>query len=750
MALTILNRPEKTLDNGYLSRWNASRTPLQYKFSSNLFPVNTVDTPSATQQIGPYDSSKKGMRFATFAMDKYEVGDWVKIENSPVDGVYKVIEKESSSIYYLDLYDTGTYTVASYPTMSDNKYYKGYKGIVKVFAGAPEYHPYNTDGSKPQREIGEIQVDFDANNEGICNVRNFVKPDMGADFDENDENSHEAWTSFAIEYAEFYEGIDSITFEEDILTNCTPFDGFSNESFDNGLTDWSQEGGSINWTAGTGELIMNGTGATTAILYQGISLQVNVPYQLEINYNLISGTVSDNIIIRVWAQGLDDVFEVVYFEQNIQIGSGVGFVDVSPTKQYKSLGIQVQAGKPSPDAFEFRLQYLQVTSSVGNQCKYSSFATFGAKQFQDSLGGNFGDYIASSQIQGKLLTHFEELKFPFYVNSLIPNSTFAESEGGNSIFLETFCYDKQGNEKEYIRQKIENKSDGVYTVGPSISITNSEWDRGTTQFVSVPSNLLLDADNGTFEDNTPASWNIQSLTSEASGVFSSTTARTGSYSGDFGLAVNSAVNGELELYEFTTPINVINGQDYALELFYYENGNFAPPINQKANIYYKIKGTNIITNKIFLDNQNFTDTWIPLNLNFTAASDQINIVMCIEFLEEVTFGGGGFFIDDVSVKGPIQYLTEKKPIKSGVGCGFKDFPMRWKNDLGGWEQWNFTRYGTFKENVSNKVNIKRDITENWDDTFINGDTQYDTISQTVRQSITIRSELLTQDEQKKY
>ena len=306
--ISVISRPEKTLDNGYVARWNASRTPLQYKFNSTKFPINTFDTPSQTLEVGPYDSSKRGMRFVTSASDKYEIGNWVKIENSPVDGVYKVIEKETSNIYYLDFYDNGSYTVVDYPTMSDNNYYKGYKGIVKVYAGAPEYHPYNTDSSKPQREIGEIQVDFDSNNEGICNVRNFVKPDMGADFDENDENSHEAWTSFAIEYAEFYEGIDSITFEEDILDNCTPFTGFSNESFDNGLTDWSQESPSSltgkDWITGTGLVTMNGnnTSPFSKVLFQNKDLYVNSPYTLDINYNLVSGTLSDSLRFTIAAK----------------------------------------------------------------------------------------------------------------------------------------------------------------------------------------------------------------------------------------------------------------------------------------------------------------------------------------------------------------------------------------------------------------------------------------------------------------
>jgi hypothetical protein len=637
--------------------------------------------------------------------------------------------------------------------MSDNKYYKGYKGLVKVYAGSPEYHPYDADGSKPQREIGEIQVDFDANNEGICNVRNFVKPDMTADFDENDTNSHFAWTSFAIEYTEFYEGIDSITFEEDVLDNCTPFQGFTNESFDNGLTDWSQFSvpSSISWVDYTNEVGVSFSDPlnSSSIIYQALDIQPNIPYQIEVNYNLTSGTVSDNITLSVLARRVSDgVFETVYFEQNIQLGAGVGFVDFMPTKEYDAIGFRVNTFALRPSSVSFSMQYLQVTTSVVNQCKYSSFANFGAKQFQDSLGGNFGDYIANRQTQGKILTHFDTLKAPFYVNALIPAASFYESEGSNSVFLETFLHDNQGNEKGYSRDKIESKLDGVYTIEPTISIDSNEWAKGTTQIVSIPSNLLLDGDNGTFENNNPGSWNISSLRSEATGVVSSTTARTGNYSGDFGLAVNGAVSGELELYELTTPISVINGSDYVAEMYYYNDGNFIPSFSGKVNIYYKIKGTNIITNKILLDSNNVTNAWESLTVNFTAAADEVNLVMCIEFLEEFTFGGASFLFDDVAVKGPIEYLSEKKPIKTGVGCGFKSFPIRWKNDLGGWEKWDFTRYGTFKENVSNKVNIKRDITENWDDTFINGSTQFDTISQTVRQSITVRSELLTENEQK--
>ena len=76
-----------------------------------------------------------------------------------------------------------------------------------------------------------ILLQFDSNNEGIANVRNFIKPDMTAAFDYNDDNSHFAWTSFAIEYAEIWDGSTIPTYTKDSLDNCVPFTGFDNEDF---------------------------------------------------------------------------------------------------------------------------------------------------------------------------------------------------------------------------------------------------------------------------------------------------------------------------------------------------------------------------------------------------------------------------------------------------------------------------------------------------------------------------------------
>ena len=118
-------------------------------------------------------------------------------------------------------------------------YYKGYKGLVKVFVGSPEYHPYNANGTKPQIEIGTIDVDFNSDNIGVCNVRSYIKPDLMAKFSDL-QNNPNLWTSFAIEYAEIWEGSGEAVYEQDLIDGCSPFFGLFNTDFDDGLDEWDQ------------------------------------------------------------------------------------------------------------------------------------------------------------------------------------------------------------------------------------------------------------------------------------------------------------------------------------------------------------------------------------------------------------------------------------------------------------------------------------------------------------------------------
>ena len=687
--------------------------------------------------------------------------DYITIEGTgAIDGVYKVNATPTTTTVIIDLF-----TSEAGNSGTAIKYYKGYKALVKVFAGSPEYHPYNTDGSKPQTEIGTIEVNFDQNNKGVCNVRNFIKPDMSADFDYNNENSHEAWTSFAIEYAEIWDSKTTSTlFEQDIIANCFPFTGFSNSDFNNGLTDWEQTTtqGAANWgsgTAGQVSAIANGE-RSTQTLYQDIDMREGNKYTVSLDYDLQSATVSDNIIIFLEAkyEGITST-DSINFDFGIPLGVGNLTTDFYPTNKVEWVGVTILNNKQlNPNPFTVLVTNFQITSEAGNQCKYSSFSIFGAKQFQNSLGGNFGDYLANNQTPGKLLTNFGSLKYPFYINSLIPASTFAQSEGGNSVFLETFIYDSKGVEKEYVRQQIQNKSDGVYTVNPLIATESCKWDNGTTQIISVPNNILLDGDGGTYDNQDPNTWDITPFINTPSNPNYVGTSVSSS-SSQTARIVNSAPNMQsgqtLLIAKFDTEINVIQGETYTIDSdISAANGNFASSLRSNVESFFIVDGYNISDLTI----STFECPAPPaspiavegkISTTFTATTDTINIIFAQRVFNTIPTGTGGTWgLDNTTVKGPILYLSEKKPIKAGVCCGKTNQLLRWKNNLGGWDKWNFTRFRTFKENTKNKIEIQRDITQDWDNYFINGDTEFDYISQEVRQIITLRSELLTQDEQK--
>jgi len=737
MAISVTSRPEKTLSSGYVSRWNASRTPLNYKFNSTKFPVNTFDTASNIQSF-TYDSSLRGTKLGFLTTDNVIIGDFVTVDGTgKIDGIYKVIDIITGFVV-IDLF-TNESEIS--PLGTFQRYYKGYKGLAKVYAGAPSYHPYNTDSSKPLTEIGTIEIEFDSNNEGIANVRNFIKPDMTAAFDYNDDNSHFAWTSFAIQYAEIWDGSTIPTYTKDSLDNCVPFTGFDNEDFNNGLTDWSQSTNSSTlWVGGLGYVSVD---STSKILYQEKDLVPSIPYELNVNINLVSGNLPDGIRYTVYLRKKDDQTWQPFSTVNIgSLGVKDNIITITPSFDVDAVGIATNPVNQS-QVMDFRLNRFAISTNVPNPCEYSSFSIFGAKQFQDSLGGNFGDYIADSGLQGGLLTHFDTLTYPYYINSIVPSATFNSSEGGDSVFLDEKVFDGQGVVVEEVRTQISNSSDGVYTV--ESAITSDSWKKGTAQLVSIPSNLLLDGDNGTYENSNTATWNISNINAIANPISHSTGGPTGGF-GIYNANYASLTAGEYVLYQFDTPIQTIVGEGYAFNTDSSLMNNFAPSLIGNGYFCYRLKGTSIISNKFEFVQFPIAEGSFQFDFEATQTSHQIEVILVITN-DVLTGGGFSFGVDNTTFKGPIEYLTQVKPTKIGDKCNRYSTPLRWKNDLGGWEQWNFNRYRTFNETVSNRNEIRRDVTQDWDNDFINGDTEYETINLNVRKSLTLRSGLLTENEQ---
>ena len=754
MAITITDRPAKTLSNGFLSKWASSELPLQYKLDSNVFPINKIDTQYNITSL-QYYSSEKGVRIQFDSNHTYEALFTITINGTGTEldgGIYSIKKIVSSSIIYID-----TYTTETSNTGTSVRYYPNYKGLVKVFAGSPDQHPYNLDGSKPLEEIGVIEVDFkdvNGDNIGVANVNGYIKASINAKFDTED-NTHFGWSAFHIQFAQTYDLVDgngeiytyTSDFEDDLTESCDPFTDFIDPSFDNGLTDWSEDSSGSSWVGGVGSVSISTTSSSN-VLYQSKELKAGIPYYVDVNYdvNSLGGGV-----VLILNPGNGGVFSNAnrYIEFIHISGAGSFRFNFTPSKDFDSLGVSVSSYNGSE--IDINLNDVNINTNVAQPCLFTQWANFGAKQFQDDLGGNFGDYVLNivDTITPKMLTHFEEKTYfvgkPFYFSSIIPQSTFSLSEDSDNLNLDVKLY----NGSEVVRSfsySVDNNGEGVYTVDVSGEIpTNIEWNSGTAQFTIVPGNTFTDCDNGTFNDGTPSNWNISSLNAIATGVTESTTAYEGSYSGVFFTNFSSLIKGEIELYKFDTPIQTNIGLDYVFNFYYYDEVNYSPVLWDKCYAYFKIEGTDIVSNKVLLKSPEETTTeWINFSFTFTATTETIKYIFCIETTEEITSGGGTTFLfDSITSKGPIEYISEIKPIKKGDDCTLYGGTLRWMSDLNGWDSWYFSKKKTTKEKVGKKIDVINDYATDWDTNFIDGDTQRDTIKTTVNRSIVLKSQLLT-------
>ena len=784
MAITVTSRPEKTLANGYISRWNSSELPLKYNFSSDLYPVNSYDL-SFTVTNGAYNYALKGFEL-TIGVHPYINLNTVQVSgtNTSLDGGIFSIKATTTNTVILDFFTTETTT-----TGSIIKYYNNYNGVVKVYAGARDGHPYNTTGIKPFTLIGEIVANFDNDNKSSIDIRSYIKPDITADFDSVNENSRFAWTDFTIEFSESYDESNGTIvetynsdFEPDEQPNCTPFTGFIDPSFNNGLDDWSQESlpatSSSVWVAGVGEIESTTTTETrTNIINQSLSILSGVPYTITLNYDLISAVLTDlpQIIVFGYSSGS---WVFIQREYVSSLGAGVSNINLTTSQNFEKLGVSFSYfNGTTSNTFNIKFSSLQVTTTVSQPCKIYSSAIFGCKQFQDALGGNFGDYVLNitDDFEPKLLTHFEELKkfngVDIYLNALIPESTFSLSEDANNVFVEINLFDRGNNNVLAFNYKVENLGSGVYTVTPTIdedldfnNVLPCEWEHGTIRFIIIPSNTFSDADNGTFENGTTTGitslpYDISTPNYIGGNIGVNSFGKTGVFCGSiqWTTPIASDPTKQYLVFENDTALNVVVDRVYEIKSFIsitgynpnqLDNGSFYWMPNGYTKEECIIKPFEITTANTYVTPEPTQNDWYEITTKFTAkATGSLNLIMYEDMKTDVGFTIGAFNIDDITFKGPFEYISEEKKVNNSCGCSYGNI-LRWKNNLGGWESWNFQNKRIESEVVSNKINIKRDVTQDWDNYFINGETENDTIKTDVSRSITFNSQILTNNEYK--
>ncbi len=85
-----------------------------------------------------------------------------------------------------------------------------------------------------------------------------------------------------------------------------------------------------------------------------------------------------------------------------------------------------------------------------------------------------------------------------------------------------------------------------------------------------------------------------------------------------------------------------------------------------------------------------------------------------------------------------QCLTDSYKINVDSNCSRFDFPIRWFNNLGGWETFVFRGLKDYALDIERKE-YTNDIFTDWDDNYINGDTIDDYYEVNAKELLTARS-----------
>lgn len=752
-----------------ISFWNAigGDLPVRYKFRTDLFPLNEADT---LYNVLSVQNIRGNSQLTLDAVHSFVIGDYLTVDTLLFSGVYRIIEVLSINTVVINQSYSAT------TTGNVIKYYNKYAVKVKVFAGLPPNHPLSID--VPMQEVGVVTVTPDINNIADVDITGMAKPfltensDLFTGFAPLD---YQDFISFYVEYAETYEiaganGLEQFTsgYSVDTVGGCNEStELLTNYDFSSGLTDWTQTGTGENWSEIGGQAVSNKvTLNETNDLKHLITLEGNYLYTITMDVPLDTNT------------------EITIYQGN-SFGRAVIGKMINGIKLFNFYN----AGS---DYIEIRGRYLTTGTPYDGICKVNSISLKqgdctiylwggnSALPFQNPNGGNLADYIFSQVSNGKFMTDFDKPVYfqgkRFTLSGIIPDSVFSSSYEGDSIFIRI---QKDGNS---VDRKIRNTGEGVYMIG-NTTLENAfsemvlelegevgEFDEAEVLVYSFPDNLFVDADYGTMDysnagdGGTPLDWNATILSYDIStptyasiGItFRENDALTPSYRGNGSMIVNvNTPNGDpvgYELVRFNTQLEVKENTLYKASFKWRDIASTGhdPRLDGIAFLLL-LPETGLST---VIDSYDVTrissdqeGVWFTNSVTFNTGANTLLSFTLWMLKEEVLLGGtgGAWQIDEMEVVGPFEQLSETKTIKIDRECSNQEIYLTWKNTKGGREYFNFTAKKEYSLDLKGETYTK-DVFNDWDEYFINGDTEEDYYSIKSRKKVLVRSQLVTKSE----
>lgn len=762
-----VNNPPELYDVPYYnSRWTSAHLPIVYKLTNDRFPVNTFDTIYQFLSVANNNGNAEVVLIQEYSYDDFVKNNYVTIEGSTLyNGVHRILSVDDGRITINTSYqgtDAGTFQT----------YYNNYFIGIRVYAGKPNYHPLQGDDPLTLITENPIKITPDGDNIATADVAGLIRDKISMDYDIDSTdlpNDINAWTSLIVEFFESFDesedgtSIQTVTTEPetDDIDGCVQdLDLVSNGDFSSGLTDWSNVGSGTSWVSGGGgaQVSLNPVGSSKALVQTFDDLLASINYNLTGTYSV---TAASRITIKI-NRGLDD--EQTLLSQSVNVPSSPFSIDLNfiPISTVKN--ISFEAARSGGGGLG--VMTLDDIALSATECFPYIFAHNGTKQFQDAIGGNFGDHVSNANFQlqtAKWLTSFQQPKifdnYYFTLDTIIPEDAFTTVEG-RDIYLRIDEYDKEDNLILRTEDLIDDVSDGVYRLRLDDFPFNPDTNYIKTRLIGYPSNSFEDGNDGTFDATSvgnpgPSDWDIT-----LSGIGSQFNHRTteGNFNpqeGDGLLDVDLFGTTSIGLNEalyFDTPITVIPNAEYELNGYYgvfVDGGSLGDLRPVLIPDGYSLADLSFQESEYYDQLVVNDGVWFETKTTFnTGANTSLNMRLSFDARASVSSLSSLVF-DTFTLKGPIFNLSEEKRINLNTECidpAFEPICLRWLNTLGEWESWLFTARKDHIVDVAEKSQIRRNILRNWDNEFINGETEDDFIRIEAFNRLRVRSQYLTKQE----
>jgi hypothetical protein len=767
MSLEITFRPQKDLyvnnppdayDEAYYnSRWVAGHLPIQYKISNTKYPENLDDDSDSFCTVTDVNGFAEINLCGTY--ETYVKYEYIKIEGSSVDsynGVWQILEVVNGTTYIISAaYDgvaTGTF----------QRYYNNYHNLVKVYAGIPAYHQYTSED--PMSLIATLKIEPNTENLSIADISGLIQAKLNCDNDReqiSEPNDLNAWTGFYIEYAESYDVSDgsevsqfTSSYTTDLVDDCNASQLIVNGNFPTNLNGWTNgyiasygTSSDFVWDSGVASATKGSNGWTKTIYQENDFIS-------GVNYNLQLTAINNesnfaNIIVYLYTDSTLSSGVVIWFQQFT--GTQSININFTPSQDYGVIGFNFFMAGTSAQKVSLDNISVQATDEDNQACIYFGYAINGTRQFQNVIGGNFGDYVQNFNDEvylNKFLTHFEN---PIWFNSLyfdlstiIPKSTF-DGTIDNTLYYLINEYTEGGGFIQRQDIELETKDDGVYRLPVSDLTLDEDTENFNIQIYQLPQNRLEDGNGGMFDYSSdplgtaPSDWNIIA-------DFMDLLSRSTNYAqaGDASLRMDfqtSFPGDTYDLWHTGTNISVNQNSFYIIEGYVLLPTGTDPLYD--LELYLQPVGLfNTSTESYVYTQGDSLDTWRYIKSVFYTGSNT-NITIKAAALTPDVENGLTVYIDTITVKGPAQNLSEIKNIKVDNSCTKQNIYLTWLNNLGAWEYFNFTAQKDYSVEIDESKKITRDIFNNWDTGFISGETQDDFIGIQAFEKKRVRSQFMT-------